>query len=296
MFESKTPAIKPDYEIKHFTRIIWRTPEYKEKWQPRIQRIARAYSRAEYEMVRRGYRRAATYHVDANNFGSFIEKIQKDGLYFFPIAKSAYYQGFSHYHVPPKPGEPFYWYGALVRDPADGELFRKASHEKDGHLVIGDLLGYPRCCTEFFTDVWSQGFYDPLWQAAENDGDPVIGKNTWLGTEDRYIIYIPDAYPEAIQELRYFGIRITSHLPHSHRCEETRKIGKIWAKVIGDLDEDARDWLYEILSSPIVWDSYHGVVQVHTPWFVGLSHTYPYLDKRRLIILNSDEIPWDIDI
>lgn len=296
MFKPKLPAIKPDFEIKHFTRIIWRTPDDRDTWAPRLQRISRAYGAAEYEMVRRGYRRAATYHVDIRNFGEFIERIQRDGLYFFPIAKSAYYQGFSHYHVPPKPGEPFYWYGALVRDPEDGKLFREASRKQDGHIVIGELLGYPRCCTEFFQEVWSQGYYDPLWQAAENDGDPVLERNKWLGIEDRYVIYIPDAYPEAIQELRYFGIRITSHLPHSHRCKETRKVGRRWLEVIGDIDAEAARWLRKILESPIVWDSFHGVAQVHTPWFIGLTHTFPYLDKRRIIVLNSDEIPWDIDL
>ncbi len=296
MFKSKTPVIKPDFEIKHFTRIVWRRPEYKAVWEPRLGRISRMANRAEYEMVKRGYRRAATWHVDVNNFAEFIEQIQRDGLYFFPIAKSAYYQGFSHYHVPPKPGEPFFWYGALVRDPKDGERFREASKRKDGHIEIGEMLGYPKCCVEFFMDTWSQGFYDPLWQAAENDGDPVLEKDRWTLEEDKYVIYIPDPYPEAIQELRYFGIRMTTHLPHSHRCKGTKRVGKKWRKVMEDIDPEAFEWLEEILTSPIVWDSYHGVAQVHTPWFVGLAHTYPYLDKRRVIVLNSERIPWDLNL
>ncbi len=285
---------KAEFEISNFTRIIWRTPRDKELWEPRLNRISRLHALTEYEMVRRGYRRAATYHVTLENFPQFIERIQRDGLIFLPIARSAFYSGFSHKHIPPRRGEPYFWYGVIARTEEDARRFKEASGRRDGHLVIGELLGYPSCCTQFFTEVWNAGVYDPLWEVARNDGSPVVEENPWLKTADKLVIYITDPYPEAIQELRYFGIRVTSHIPHSHRCEETRRVGKKWRKVMEDLDPEAVDWLYEILESPIVWDSYHGVVQVHTPWFIGVTQTYPYLDLRRIVVLNDDRIPWDI--
>jgi hypothetical protein len=52
---------------------------------------------------------------------------------------------------------------------------------------------------------------------------------------------------------------------------------------MAELDEKLAKEMYELLRGPIVWNSYHGVVQVETPYFIGLSHTFPYLERPRII-------------
>jgi len=83
--------------------------------------------------------------------------------------------------------------------------------------------------------------------------------------------------------LRYFGARITSHFSCSPTCEKTREIGQVWFKVMKEIDKKLAEELYDLLSTPLTWNSYHGVVQIETPYFVGLTHTFPLLEKKRVI-------------
>ena len=94
-------------------------------------------------------------------------------------------------------------------------------------------------------------------------------------------------YPEANCLLRYFGARIVSHLPCSPVCEGTRKVGVRWLEIMRDIDEEAAGWLVKLLSSETTWDSYHGVVQVETPYFIGVTHSFPYMERHRVIECSS---------
>ena len=50
-----------------------------------------------------------------------------------------------------------------------------------------------------------------------------------------------------------------------------------------EIDKNLANELYSLLASPIVWNSYHGVVQIETPYFVGLNNTLFILKKPRII-------------
>jgi hypothetical protein len=123
------------------------------------------------------------------------------------------------------------------------------------------MLGYPDCCVKYFERMFPIN-YDPIWVDLEGE---------------------VEGYPEANQMLRYFGVRITSHLSCSPTCEATKEIGENWFKVMKELNEKLAKEIYELLAGPIIWNSYHGVVQVETPYFVGLTHTFPYLERPRII-------------
>ncbi len=222
--------------------------------------MAGMFAHAEYEMVRRESRKGAIIHIDQNNYETLTEKMNRDGLVFTPFLKSGYYKGFSHQHKPVKPGEPYYWYGSLTKTYEDGLEFKKANEESD-HRAYGRFLGYPECCSEYFTENFSKN-YDPIWLDREGE---------------------VEGYPENNQMLRYFGARITSHFSCSPTCEKTREIGKKWFEVMSDFDKDLAGELYDLLSSEITWDSYHGVVEVQTPYFVGITHTFPLIEKPRVI-------------
>lgn len=244
--------------ISSFVRIM--PKQGHEKWMAKLTKIGMMFHEAEYQMVKQGYRKAAVIHVDQNNLEETWEKVNKDKLIFTPILKSGYYEGFAHKHKPVVPGEPFYWYGSLTQTYEDGQKFKKAENEGD-HKTIGSLLGYPECCSKYFTKNFPIN-YDPIWLERK-------GKIT--------------GYPECNQMLRYFGVRMTSHFSCSPVCEKTKKIGKDWLKVMKEIDKDSAKEVYNLLNGPITWDSYHGVVQVETPYFVGLTHTFPLLEKPRII-------------
>lgn len=244
--------------MQGFVRII--PKQGQEKWPVKLSQMGWLFHEAEYEMVRQKHRQAAVIHIDQNNLGEKLERINKDGLIFTPILTSGYYQGFSHRHKEVKPGEPFYWYGSLTRTHQDGQKFKKADRSSN-HRTVGLMLGYPKCCYNYFTKTFPIN-YDPIWL---NKKGKVQG------------------YPECNQMLRYFGARITSHFSCSPKCRKTREIGQIWFKIMKEINKETAEELYTLLAGQSCWDSYHGVVQVETPYFLGLTHTFPLLKKSRVI-------------
>jgi len=286
--------MNPDFEIKPFTRIVWRTQEDKDEWNDKLGRISMLYNNTEYETLKLGIRRACTMHIDMTNLKTIISKLNNDGLIFTPIAQSAYYEGFSHKHITPQPGQPSYWYGCVTRNLDDANTFLTASNAQDKgqesiHLPIGELLGFPPCCSETFTKLWTTGNYDPMFEIAKNtkgmelvETDDAITCKVNIGNNQ--------LQSNSLQSplLRYFGIRTISHFPCSLDCKESERVAKKWIDVMNNIDGEATEWLKEILCSIQKWDSRNGVVEVHTPYFLGLTHTYPYLGKRRVIELKEN--------
>lgn len=231
-----------------------------EEWPWKLPKMSKLFLDTEIQTVAEGIRRAATIHLSQDNLDRVLPELNRKGLVFTPLRKSGYYKGFAHTHKEVKPGDRFYWYGCVTKNYEDGQAFLAADKAYD-HKTVGELLGFPECCSSYFIE-WFPKNYDPIWTELEGE---VSG------------------YPEANQMLRYFGVRITSHLSCSPTCEGTREIGQRWFEVMKQIDEEAATALYNLLSQPMTWNSYHGVVQVETPYFVGLTHTFPILEKPRII-------------
>jgi hypothetical protein len=263
--------------IRPFVRLIWKNQEARALWAPRLTRISRMYSTAEWDMTKLGYRKAATAHITSNNMWEVLNKVEEDGMVFSPIAKSAYYEGFSHTHIHPQEGEPYFIYGALAKDKETALAFKHHSSDRElVHLELGKLLGYPECCINAFNQRWKEGKIDPMWDAAlATEGATLMEKG---GTSCAKIKVLP----ECNQLLRYFGARITSHLPCSFSCKETARIGANWVKVMRRIDREALEWLLELLSLPLTWDAYRGILQVSNKLFLGITTT-GYTDSKFVI-------------
>lgn len=247
------------FELKDFVRVV---PFHgQEKWLSKLTQMANLFHWAEYETVKRKIRKAAIWQVSPRNLIEEIERFRKEGLIFTPLHKSGCNLNFAHYrHYPVKPGEPFFWYGVLTRNYRDAQIFKNADYKSD-HFTLGKMLGYPECCVKYFIENFPKN-YDPIWVNLEGKGR---------------------GYPEANQMLRYFGVRITSHLSCSPKCKATKEIGEIWFKTMRQKDKKLAREIYDLLSGLITWNSYHGVLEVETPYFIGLTHTFPYFKKPRII-------------
>lgn len=245
-------------EVKDFTRIIWK--KGKENVSQPLAMASKLFHDCEYQTVVEGQRQATTTHVTPENLPQILGKLNRDGLIFTPCKRSGFYQGFAHKHKEVKPGEPFFWFGCITKTVEAGEEFKEAEKIGD-HSVMGKMLGYPECCVDYFKENFPKN-YDPVWLNDDN---------------------IPDGEPVANILLRYFGIRIVSHLVCSPYCEPSLGIGRERVEFMRRADPESTDWLLEFLSSPMTWNSYHGVVEVDTPNFLGLTHTYPIMDKPRII-------------
>ena len=241
-----------------FTRIVWFDAETKNKWEPLIQRASRAYNATELATFELGMRKAIVYHVIPENLMSDLEFFAKSGYVFLPITKSRMYEGFSHRHIPPKHGEPYFIYGVLAKNLDDAKMFKDCSQGKVDHETIGRLLGYPKCCIDFFTNVWGNGVIDPIFEA--------------YGAEAHI-------HPFCNQALRYFGLRITPHLCCSANCQKTIKMGKKWISIMRKLDAEGANAAFQLLSMPFEWSCLNGAAIVDTALFRGVTNSNMVKEK-----------------
>ncbi len=260
--------------IRSFTRLIWKSNDIRNEWEPKLNRAADVYHKAEWEMTARGKRKCGTIHVDQNNFDEMFKKFTENDLFFYPVAKSARYGGFSHKHIPPKEGEDYYVYGAFGKDPKDVMSFKKYEKETGDHESIGDLLGYPECCQKSFSNRWPEDI-DPIFKSAKKVKKP-----------DDNVIEIDEIQPETNQMLRYFGVRITSHLPCSMKCENTMELGNEWFSIMEDIDKKGAKFAKNLLNQPIEWNAYRGILEVETPLFIGITTT-SFTDKKKIVRVNQ---------
>jgi hypothetical protein len=244
--------------MQPFTRIV--PKQNCEEWPSKLGKMGDLYHELEYQTVKKKIREAAIIPVYPENLDGWLEKVSKDRLIFIPLRKAKRGLGFSVNVESPKSGEPFYWLGCLVRTKKDGEIFKKADQKND-HKTMGEMLGYPSCCIEYFIKNFPIN-YDPIWV---NFSGKIRG------------------YPECNGMLRYFGPKITAHYSCSPTCKATQEIGKLWFKIMQEIDKDLAKEVYNLLAGPIVWNSYHGVVQVETPYFIGLSNSFPFVEKPKII-------------
>jgi hypothetical protein len=108
-----------------------------------------------------------------------------------------------------EPGKPFV-FRLVLGTPADvAEL--QLGWDKLDHSAIGTLLGYPRCCYEFFRRVWvDQGLEDTTWPmaVASSRRAEEVGVVEMSGPPEANILW------------RWLGVRAVSHLPCRLRLPE----------------------------------------------------------------------------
>ncbi len=262
------------------TRIVFWTKDLKEIWKPRIDRMSKVVALTELETFLQGLRSVYVYHIHSDKFEESYAFLRKFDLVFYPITKSAVYYGFSHRHLPVKPGKPYHLYGVCVKRGREklAEKFLEASREGD-HATVGKLLGYPKCCIDFFCNTWPKSL-DPIYQIAQNT------ENHRENKESIEVI----VHPFCNQMLRYLGIRITPHLPCSFECKETIKLGEQWFKIMKKIDKEASEWILDLLSSPITWDCYRAVAIVDTPYFRLITNSVPTEERLRVLNLGFSSI------
>lgn len=255
-----------DFDVFPFTQIIWNDPDAEDEWGLTVNRARSLHNELEYEMVKHGHRRCATVHIMPRNYDVVIERIMLDGLVWLPIQRSKSYSGFSHRHFPVNEldsGSTVY--GVLARNKDDAEAFRAASACKPvDHRKIGELLGFPECCTEYFNNTFGQ-IYDPVFQTAENSPHETINDTT----------LVVDMHIATQQMLRYVGFRLTSHFPCSLDCKASIEVGKVWYNLAKEVDPKGLDALEKILLLPGRWSVLHGVAVVTTEPFTVLSNSMP---------------------
>jgi Methyltransferase domain len=164
---------------------------------------------------------------------------------------------FSYSSTPTRrePGKPFAVTAAVGRLD-DVTEFSEAWRASDD-AAIGELLGYPPCCRDFFRRVWvQQRLVDTTWAMARNRLTPANGT---------HVLEVSGPPPANIL-WRWASVRAVPHLPCAFDCTATVDLGKqlLGVGVEGGY-ADEMGWIEEILSWPVEWSALHGIAEVKTP-------------------------------
>lgn len=239
-----------------------------------LRRISRVQQETEYEMVRRGYRDANILHISPDHFDKQIEKVFRDGLIWLPMRRTKRYSGFSHKHFPvEKLDMNSMVYGVVAQDMDIAQEFANAELGKNvNHIKIGELLGYPECCSKAFTIYWKYSM-DPVFESSVGGIKvPEVGNEVSLNNWNWKLR----------TDLRYFGLRVVPWFPCSVNCEHSAKLANDWLYVMRDIDSDVATKCKELMQTGSEWNLLNGIVQVTHPEFIGLAGSY-YNSEQRIV-------------
>ena len=260
---------------KEFTRENWLSESARREWQPRIQAIRMAYERLERLSVAEGVRRANLTMVQPTALPDFARRVQKLGLEALPYENVAPTKGYSNVAGAVGEGEPF-TLRVVVARAADGVALVDAWRAGD-QLAIGELLGFPACCSRAFQRVWVEGGRtDSTWWMA-NEGacpreDASYGSTTVGGSTYSNILG------------RWLSLRFVPHLPCSFDCDGTAAFGASLEEVARRAGfEREMDRLHEFLSLPAVWCAEGSTAQIVYGDLLALEVSSDPTPARRIV-------------
>jgi hypothetical protein len=191
--------------MNDFTRIMWANRRAQDIWEPRINAIQKAWAQIEIDSVLDGIRTA----------GLVFGLPHVAGLPITPVAENRFAIGPAADHL--------------------AMAFRTNDNQQ-----IGKLLGYPKCCRDFFDRTWATGMLDTVAHMSGDGNGPV--QCNILG--------------------RWLGVRLVMHLPCSWRCERSIVVAdnlrELWPR-------DAYEMAAEILSWPVQYSTRNGIIEVAFP-------------------------------
>jgi len=260
-------------EPNPFTKIVFKDEYIKRKIYPKMQEAYKAVSWIEYQLVKRGYRAVDVIHLLPETFDKTIEKITLDKLIFLPIYRVKRYNGFAHRHtLVNKLDSSSMVYGVIARNIEDAIKFRDAHYNNDVE-TIGRLLGYPECDIQFFNIHWGNPSYDLIFETA---------LNTESSTQEEYTIKVY-GNPKLNNLIRYFGFHLISWFPCSYTCRNALSVTDTWIKLYKEYSDELYDFTYELLKEKMTWSLLNSIIEVRTPYFIGIVNGYYYPHKLEVI-------------
>ena len=241
-----------------------------------------------YETVKRDLRPAAITAIPNRVYDLYMSRLAEDGMFFYPFYKVKMTNGFMHNEVPAKLDDPSSFTSGCITKEIEvakelkrlyGIYRNKDSSKKttkDADKKIGELLGYPDCCCEFYSHLEN---YDPVYESA------LGGDHSFFNSE----LYCLNSDPALFQHLRYFGINITPWFPCSYSCKESRRRSEVWFNVMKSLNLQLAEEILNLLKKPSTWDLYNGQVLITHEDFLGYVTSY-FPKVRKVVHFNRGDI------
>lgn len=233
-----------DFVLPEWTKIIWNSNDSKIVWEPRITRITTAFLDIEKRTTLNGLKPSWLTNLsinDTNRLKNEIEGSDYDVIILGKNRINSTYNSSSQIYIE---GQPYNYRIALTHKDKIQDWIQ--SWNTSNNEKIGELLGFPKCCRNFFQKYWvEESYLDTSW---------VMSLTGTQGPKECNIL------------LRWLGIRAVSHLPCSFHCKETYDIARKnieWGYRNGWAQE--MEWLEEMLDWPVQWSALHGIAEIRTP-------------------------------
>ncbi len=234
--DSERPYVMPD-----FKRVAWVSDQARAVWEPRLRRIAAAWTEVEWLSVPAGLRACAVTTLSPELFVERARAWATMGLSALPLSING-------------------------RGPADGfrvavaapehlaELTQALDHRDDA--ALSGLLGVPACCSAHRHRTWAANSVDPTWSI-------VAGSRL----RDRSDMRLDVDGPWQTNILwRWLAVCAMPHLPCSLDCEASREMADRLLELGCEAGyQQEMQWLRELLSWPVEWTALHGIAIVSTP-------------------------------
>ena len=246
-----------DFTLPDFTRFMWVSDQARDVWHPRLERVTNAWLEIEWRAVLAGVRSCAVTMASPEDLLAQAPRWAGEGLSALPVEMVGLTgQPYSATSTTAQPGEPFL-FRLVIGRPSDLADFKRAWDVADQE-AIGDLLGYPRCCREFFRRVWvDDSMVDTTWPMATATAAP---------TDDDGTLVEVDGPAHANILWRWMGARTVPHLPCRFDCPATVELGERFVAVGRSCGfGQEMDWLLDVLSWPVEWSALHGIAEIRTP-------------------------------
>jgi len=267
------------FKLDSFLRTVWLTKGAREAWSNVFAEANIILPELEIESVVRRHRLCSWQTIPEESYEGKAEYWASKGLCSGVIKRVRCFEGFAHRHDEPVEGEPALVCCIVAQTPGDIEEFKQAVDRHD-HYAQGMLLGFPKCCSQFFADAWAQGYVDPVWQAATKSRYEKQGQNH-LRLSFSHL---------ANPLLRFARVRLSFHLPCSFKCEESTRISQQRLDILKGMNPELAEKFEQLLRMPMSWDCYHGIAIIRTPLFYFVTNSSPTVE-RFVVELKGDYIP-----
>lgn len=260
---------KLDFVIPDFLRTIWVSEAAREYWEPKIRAIAASWSAVERLTLLKGMRPGVLQSITPEELPGIQNWALAHNVPIAIVGLDGTTESYGNASIPYDSGKKFTFRVYFGLEP---ERFLNTWQAGDD-LSIGQMLGFPDCCTASFQLHWKEeGWRDlTIHSFGQRDQRNLVYNNVLL---------------------RHLGIRGVFHLPCSVGCEQSAQIGSEIIGIMMHVEgmQDPADWLQELLSMPMEWSSLHGVAMVVTPILKTIYASDPLAVKATLR-LDSEAYP-----
>lgn len=271
-----------NFSMTSYAQTSWVSAIARDKWAGVVAACNQMTQDLEILSVKHGQRPCAWRTISRQSLPDFSQQCAAMGLTVLPVQWVGSWNGFVH-HTPAGDSNV---YCIIARELDDAMIYLDAFKRGD-NAKQGEMLGFPKCCCEFFAVQWAAGYFDPIWQMAYS-GPEIYESKECRERVEITSINVGKVHPHSNPMLRYIGLRVGFHIPCSFHCDATIAMAKDRLGIA--LDQDLVKLLVALLSMPMSWSALHGQAVIRTPIFYLITQTEPTL-KEYIVELPGSFVP-----